>query len=225
MPQRSLHTPGWFLERLDTPLGVLLLITDEGERVRALDFEEHAPRMVRLLTRYNRHLQEPARPRLADAAAGGGQHSHLADSRTAAGEDAFAARTTRAETDPLETLRQFRARPVPSSACLALARYFAGDLAAIESVDVSFGGTPFQRQVWAALRRIPAGRTISYTTLAAEVGRPRAVRAVGTANGSNPIGIVVPCHRVIGADGSLAGYAGGVARKQWLLEHEGRRRT
>jgi len=75
--------------------------------------------------------------------------------------------------------------------------------------------------VWAALRRIPAGTTTSYGALAAEIGRPAAVRAVGLANGANPVAIVVPCHRVIGADGSLTGYGGGLPRKRWLLAHEG----
>ena len=83
------------------------------------------------------------------------------------------------------------------------------------------GCTPFQRAVWAALRRIPAGSTTSYGALSAEIGRPAAVRAVGLANGANPVAIVVPCHRVIGADGSLTGYGGGLPRKRWLLAHEG----
>jgi methylated-DNA-[protein]-cysteine S-methyltransferase len=99
--------------------------------------------------------------------------------------------------------------------------YFAGDLSAIERLAVVTGGTDFQREVWAALRRIPAGRTLSYGALATQLGRPKAVRAVGLANGANPIGIVVPCHRVIGADGSLTGYGGGLERKRWLLAHEG----
>ena len=82
-------------------------------------------------------------------------------------------------------------------------------------------GTPFQRRVWAALRAIPAGETTSYGALARLLDAPGASRAVGLANGANPIGIVVPCHRVIGADGSLTGFGGGLARKQWLLQHEG----
>ena len=111
-------------------------------------------------------------------------------------------------------------RPAPSSARFALERYFAGDLTAIDSLEVATAGTPFQRTVWAALRTIPAGETRSYSELADAIGRPRAVRAVGLANGSNPIGIVVPCHRVIGADGTLTGYGGGLERKRWLLAHE-----
>jgi O-6-methylguanine DNA methyltransferase len=111
--------------------------------------------------------------------------------------------------------------PAPASITAPLTAYFAGDLTALDKVAVATGGTDFQRQVWAALRNIPAGTTASYGELAVAVGRPKASRAVGMANGSNPIGIVVPCHRVIGANGTLTGYAGGVERKRWLLRHEG----
>lgn len=114
----------------------------------------------------------------------------------------------------------FRQRTTPSAASLALRRYFAGDIPAIETLTVATGGTAFQQAVWTALRRIPAGETTSYGALASSIGRPRAVRAVGHANGSNPIGIIVPCHRVIGVSGHLTGYAGGLERKRWLLEHE-----
>jgi len=102
----------------------------------------------------------------------------------------------------------------------ALDAFFAGELGALDAIAVQTGGTPFQRMVWAALRRIPAGTTTTYSRLANEIGQPAASRAVGLANGANPIAIVVPCHRVIGADGSLTGYAGGVERKRWLLAHE-----
>jgi methylated-DNA-[protein]-cysteine S-methyltransferase len=102
----------------------------------------------------------------------------------------------------------------------ALASYFQGEITAIDRVPVQTNGTPFQLQVWKALREIPAGETISYGQLAARIGNPNASRAVGLANGSNPIGIVVPCHRVIGANGKLTGYGGGLDRKRWLLEHE-----
>jgi len=108
-----------------------------------------------------------------------------------------------------------------SPARRALEAYFAGDLTAVDALAVETGGTPFQREVWAALRRIPAGETRTYGSLAVEIGRPKAVRAVGLANGSNPISIIVPCHRVIGSDGSLTGYGGGLPRKRWLLAHEG----
>ena len=99
--------------------------------------------------------------------------------------------------------------------------YFAGDIRALERVPVETVGTAFQRKVWAALQRIPAGETRSYGQLAAEIGEPDAARAVGLANGQNPIAIVIPCHRVIGADGSLTGFGGGLPRKRWLLTHEG----
>jgi methylated-DNA-[protein]-cysteine S-methyltransferase len=102
----------------------------------------------------------------------------------------------------------------------ALRNYFAGELNAIDRIAVETGGTPFQREVWRELRKIPCGTTISYAKLAQRVGRPNAVRAVGLANGSNPVPIVVPCHRVIGSDGSLTGYGGGIERKRWLLQHE-----
>jgi methylated-DNA-[protein]-cysteine S-methyltransferase len=99
--------------------------------------------------------------------------------------------------------------------------YFAGEFAVIDTLPVRTGGTPFQRVVWAALRGVSCGRTITYRELAALAGRPAAVRAAGHANGANPVGIVVPCHRVIGSDGKLTGYGGGVERKRWLLAHEG----
>jgi O-6-methylguanine DNA methyltransferase len=99
--------------------------------------------------------------------------------------------------------------------------YFAGELAAIDAVTMEPHGTDFQRRVWATLRRIPTGSTWSYTDLAHAVDAPTAVRAVGAANGANPIWLLIPCHRAIGANGSLTGYAGGLERKRWLLEHEG----
>jgi methylated-DNA-[protein]-cysteine S-methyltransferase len=108
----------------------------------------------------------------------------------------------------------------PLDATIALARYFDGDLHAIDDLPVKTAGTEFQRTVWRALRQIPCGTTISYGELARRIGRPDAVRAVGLANGANPIGVVVPCHRVIGANGSLTGYGGGMERKRWLLDHE-----
>ncbi len=102
----------------------------------------------------------------------------------------------------------------------SLQAYFDGDLGVIEDIPVQTGGTPFQRQVWAELRLIPAGTTTTYGTLAARTGRPKASRAVGLANGSNPVSIVVPCHRVIGANAKLTGYGGGLHRKEWLIAHE-----
>jgi methylated-DNA-[protein]-cysteine S-methyltransferase len=102
----------------------------------------------------------------------------------------------------------------------AMNSYFEGNLSVIESLPVETGGTPFQREVWKSLREIPCGTTWSYSELARRIGNPSAVRAVGLANGSNPISIVVPCHRVIGANGTLTGYGGGLERKRWLLAHE-----
>lgn len=103
----------------------------------------------------------------------------------------------------------------------ALAAYFNGDLHAIDSILADTGGTSFQRKVWARLRRIPAGRTLGYGEMARDLGIPGGARAVGLANGSNPVAIVIPCHRVIAADGKLGGYGGGLDRKRWLLSHEG----
>ena len=100
-------------------------------------------------------------------------------------------------------------------------RYFSGDYRSLDAIPVSTGGTAFQQQVWAALRTIPIGETRSYGELAAQLGKPTAYRAVGATNALNPVGIVLPCHRVIGADSSLTGYAGGLERKRWLLQHEG----
>ena len=108
----------------------------------------------------------------------------------------------------------------PDTVRTPLEAFFTGELGAVDAIVVQTGGTAFQRRVWAALRDIPAGTTMTYSQLATAIGQPSASRAVGLANGANPVGIVVPCHRVIGADGSLTGYAGGVERKRWLLAHE-----
>ena len=101
-----------------------------------------------------------------------------------------------------------------------LEAYFAGEFGVIHTLPVDSGGTSFQRNVWNALLEIPAGETWSYGQLAAHIGNPTAVRAVGATNGLNPISLVLPCHRVIGSGGALTGYAGGLHRKKWLLEHE-----
>ena len=97
--------------------------------------------------------------------------------------------------------------------------YFAGELEAFD-LPLAAHGTDFQKRVWDQLTRIPFGETISYSELARRLDDPKLVRAVGLANGRNPISIIIPCHRVIGADGSLVGYGGGLERKKWLLEHE-----
>lgn len=108
----------------------------------------------------------------------------------------------------------------PGGLTTAMRGYFAGDVRAIDRLPVALGGTDFQRKVWQALRKIPCGETWSYGELARRIGRATAVRAVGHANGDNPVSIVVPCHRVIGSNGALTGYGGGLERKRWLLDHE-----
>lgn len=111
------------------------------------------------------------------------------------------------------------AEPVLDEACRQLSAWFAGERTAFD-LPLGPAGTPFQRAVWRALRDIPYGETRSYQQIAAAIGRPAAVRAVGAANGQNPLALIVPCHRVIGASGALTGYAGGLERKRWLLGHE-----
>ena len=119
--------------------------------------------------------------------------------------------------------RQAEARNGPLSLSIrdAFDAYFAGQLGAIDTLAVDPSGTAFQQDVWRALRAVGPGTTVSYKELARRIGRPASVRAVGAANGANPVPIVIPCHRVIGADGSLVGYGGGLDRKRWLLAHEG----
>jgi len=160
------------LDRIETPVGVMLVVQDGDERLLALDWEDHHPRMSRLL------------------------RLHYGD---------------------VELVRGDASGAIGG----ALRDYLAGTLAAIDGIAVETGGTEFQRRVWRELRRIPVGTTVSYRELAGRIGRPDAVRAVGLANGANPVSVVVPCHRVVGSDGSLTGYAGGLARKRWLLSHEG----
>ena len=169
------------------------------------------------------HLERTATPcgvaLLVTAAAGGGEPEAVV--AVAWEEDAAALRAwlRRHHGEPA-------AAPLPhpagSPACRAFQAYWEGAVHAIDAIEVRAAGTPFQQAVWRALRDIPAGTTLSYGALAARLQRARAVRAVGLANGANPISIIVPCHRVIGADGSLTGYGGGLPRKRWLLEHEAR---
>lgn len=162
------------MELVASPVGTVVIVTDAQGAVVALDWEDCAGRLARLLR-------------------------------------------ARCGSDPLLLVRD---RESPAAA--AVRRYFAGHVRALDALDVEFSGTTFQRSVWAALRRIPVGTRTSYASLASGIGRPRAVRAVARANATNPVSLLVPCHRVIGSDGSLTGYAGGLARKQWLLEHEAR---
>jgi methylated-DNA-[protein]-cysteine S-methyltransferase len=160
------------LDRLQTPIGVALLVSDANGVLRALDWEDHALRMHELL-----RLQYG-----------------------------------------VVVLKEARA---PRELRTALSGYFKGDLDRLGQIKWRVAGTPFQQKVWKALPKIPAGITMSYGALAAKIGLPRAIRAVGHANGSNPISVVVPCHRLIGANGSLVKYGGGLERKRWLLRHEG----
>jgi methylated-DNA-[protein]-cysteine S-methyltransferase len=161
------------IDRIETPIGELLLVTDGAGKLRAIDWADYEERMLRLLRLHY-----------------GKNGFHLEPARNPHG------------------LRD------------TINCYFAGDIEAIDEIPVQTAGTAFQRSVWSALRKIPSGAPVSYGKLAEQIDRPKAVRAVGLANGSNPIGIVVPCHRVIGANGSLTGYGGGIERKRWLLEHE-----
>jgi methylated-DNA-[protein]-cysteine S-methyltransferase len=100
-----------------------------------------------------------------------------------------------------------------------LRAYFAGELRQFD-LPLALAGTPFQQRVWRELRRVPYGQTISYQELARRVGNPKASRAVGAANGQNPVAVIVPCHRIIASDGTLGGFGGGLERKEWLLNHE-----
>ena len=161
------------LDRVATPVGEVLLVTDREGAVRALDFADYEARMTRLLGR------------------------HAPGARVVEGRAP-------------ETVRR------------AVESWFGGDLTALDGLTVRTGGTEFQRTVWQALRAIPAGETRTYGQLAAAIGSPKAVRAAGLANGQNPVAVIVPCHRVIGANGALTGYAGGLERKRWLLDHERR---
>jgi len=111
--------------------------------------------------------------------------------------------------------------PDPAGAVSALRAYFGGDVHALDAVAVEMNGTPFQQRVWNALRTVRAGTTVAYADIARAIKLPSAVRAVGAANGANPVAVIVPCHRIIGSNGSLTGYGGGLDRKRWLLRHEG----
>jgi len=162
----------FLLDRMATPIGIALMVTDADGVLRAFDWEDHSARLKELL-----RLQYGA----------------------VILQDARAPEATRA----------------------ALSAYFKGDLAAVNTIKWRVAGTPFQRKVWTALVRIPPGTTMTYGALATELGMPKALRAVGHANGSNPLSVVVPCHRLIGANGSLVKYGSGLARKRWLLAHEG----
>ena len=122
-----------------------------------------------------------------------------------------------------EEIRVTRADPL--SLGDALSGYFDGDLSAFDGLELDVPGTAFQRRVWAALKDVAAGETVTYTEVARRVGSASAVRAVGSASGANAVCIVIPCHRMLRSDGSVGGYAGGLDRKTWLLEHERKHRS
>lgn len=135
---------------------------------------------------------------------------------------AFADSWARVEDFVRRRFGAFETQPsVAPSVAAAVTRYFEGDLEALRDLPIDPGGTDFQRAVWGELRRVPVGGTVFYGDLARAIGSPGAARAVGAACGANPIWLGIPCHRALGNDGHLTGYAGGVARKRWLLAHEG----
>ena len=119
-----------------------------------------------------------------------------------------------------ESRQRFQSHPTVVKASRQLAQYFEGSRRKFE-VDISFAGTEFQRQVWHQLLKVPYGHLASYHDIARAIGRPKATRAVGAANGQNSLAIIVPCHRIIGSNGKLTGYGSGLWRKEWLLKHEG----
>ena len=160
------------LDRLTTPIGQALVLTDQAGQLRAFDWADREADMARLLRlHYGTVAPEPG--------------------------------------------------AAPKCIRGRLRDYFEGNLGRLEGIKWQTAGTLFQRTVWTALTAIGPGNTLSYGALAARIGFPRAVRAVAAANAANPVSVVVPCHRVIGAKGALIGYGGGLARKQWLLRHEG----
>lgn len=172
MPTNNARPDPLILERLITPIGTALVVTDEAGRLRAFNWTDYEAHMLAWVARHY------ARAFLTEGRAG------------AAVRDGLLA-------------------------------YFSGEAGTLEAIPWVASGTEFQLKVWTALCTIPSGETLSYAGLAERIGRPTAVRAVGLANGANPVAVVVPCHRVIGSNGFLTGYGGGLPRKRWLLEHEG----
>ena len=172
MPTSNAPPETLTLDRLATPIGVALLVTDEAGFLRAFNWTDYEAAMLAWIGR------------------------HYPKSRLVEGR-------------------------APAAVRGAFEAYFRGEGRALEAVPWKASGTAFQLKVWEALCTIPAGETLSYAGLASRIGRPTAVRAVGHANGANPVAVVVPCHRVIGTDGSLTGYGGGLPRKRWLLDLEG----
>lgn len=161
-----------YKDTMASPLGEIILMTDEQQNLRVLDFADHSDRMQQLLQQQYRQA--------------------------------------------VEIVPASQACPYKKQ----LEAYFNGDASALDNIPVATGGTAFQRAVWQALRQIPYGKTMSYGELAETIGTPKASRAVGLANGTNPVSLVIPCHRVIGKNGSMTGYGGGIERKIWLLNLE-----
>jgi methylated-DNA-[protein]-cysteine S-methyltransferase len=145
---------------------------------------------------------------------------HLVSSHNAVLLLDFADNTERIDKLLKKRFGTYTLTPKPLLWSKAVQDYFSGNLTALESIPTDTGGTEFQQRVWTALRQIPVGSTWSYLEMARFIGQPKATRAVGMTNGLNPISLILPCHRVIGANGKLTGYAGGMERKRWLLEHE-----
>ena len=171
-PPEALTPKTLTVDRLETPVGTALIVTDEAGVLRAFNWTDYEPAMRAWIAK------------------------HYPKARLAEGRS------------PEPVRRAFEA-------------YFRGEARALEALPWKACGTAFQLKVWETLCTIPAGETLSYAGLAERIGRPTAVRAVGLANGANPVAVVVPCHRVIGTNGSLTGYGGGLPRKRWLLELEG----
>jgi len=172
MPIKNAPPRALTLERLATPIGTALLVTDEEGVLRAFNWTDYEPHMLAWIARHY-----PSSP--------------------------------------------FSESKAPRSLRGAFEAYFEGDAQALGRVPWKASGTTFQLKVWESLCTIRAGETLSYLGLAQRIGHPTAVRAVGLANGANPVAVAVPCHRVIGTNGSLTGYGGGLDRKRWLLNLEG----
>jgi methylated-DNA-[protein]-cysteine S-methyltransferase len=174
MPTTNAPPETLTLDRLETPIGTALIVTDERGVLRAFNWTDYEPVMLAWIGRHY----------------------------------------------PKVKLVEGRA---PAAVRGAFEAYFQGEARTLDEVPWKASGTAFQLKVWETLCTIPVGETLSYAGLAARIGRPTAVRAVGLANGANPVAVVVPCHRVIGTNGSLTGYGGGLPRKRWLLDLEGAR--
>jgi methylated-DNA-[protein]-cysteine S-methyltransferase len=204
----------WSIEQIDSPLGALVCVTREGALV-ALEFPENRDRLRRYLARRTKRARGTLHDEgVPSASVVGGSFTDGSFTGQSFTDGSF---TGGSFTDGSSTSEPGASGEVG----VRIRAYFAGDLDALDDIAVDLAGTDFERRVYAELRRVRRGTVITYSELARRADRPEAVRAVGATNAKNPISIVVPCHRVIGADGSLTGYAGGLERKRWLLAHEG----